>query len=222
MISFCITCKNRSKVQYKGKVLELFPNCLKSILVCCNNLTENVEVIISDWNSTDMPLEQWVPDLFKGSTITVKTVQVTDMEHFNLAHGRNIAYKASRGNKLFFIDADMILCKEVVLDVIQDINDGYIGFPICYFDGGNRPKKSRSGFGVTSYGNMFISRDKFESIGLWQGTSFYGSEDVTYYQILQGRHEKISRKEYRNFVHQWHPKYIGWAFGKKRNPKIRI
>jgi len=221
MISFCITCKNRSKIKYKNRILELFPKCLASILECCNDLEEKVEVIISDWNSTDYPLNDWVYDVFKGSNIDIKVVQVIDETVFNLAHGRNVAFNESKGDKIFFMDADMILCKEVILDSIKNINEGYAVFPICYFEKGAKQNRKNM-FGDTSYGNMFISRKKFKSIGYWKGTSLYGSEDISYYQVCFDRYEPIARKRYANFKHQWHPRYIGWPKGKKRNPKKRI
>ena len=221
MISFCITCKNRSKIKYKNRILELLPKCLASILECCNDLEEKVEVIISDWNSTDYPLNDWVHDVFKGSNIDVKVVEVTDRQHFCLAHGRNVAFNESKGDKIFFMDADMVLCKEVILDSIKDIEKGCVVFPTCFFEKGAKENR-KNPFGDTSYGNMFISRKKFEEIGYWEGTSYYGSEDVSYYKICKDKGEKISKKRYSNFRHQWHPRYIGWAFGKKRNPKIKF
>jgi len=222
MISFCITCKNRSRVKYKNRTLELLPKCIDSIIASCKDIDEEVEVIVSDWQSTDWPLDDWIYDVFKGSHIGVKVVQVTDEKDFNLAHGRNVAYKESSGDKIFFIDSDMILCKEVVLDGIKDINTGHVVFPICFFETGPKKRGNRSGYGNTSYGNMFISREKFEEIGHWKGTSLYGSEDSSYYKICYDGEVVIARKRYANFKHLWHPRYVGWPKGTARNPKIRI
>lgn len=221
MISFCITCKNRSKVKVDNITLDLFPKCLDSIIEHCNEIEEGVEVVISDWNSTDLPLEGWVFDKFKDSNISVKIVQITDMDKFNLSHGRNVAYSASKGDKLFFIDADMLVCPEVILDGIIGINDGCVVFPICYFERGSLSKKERFGLGKKAQGNMFISRNNFELVGLWSSSFFYGGEDDSYASACFKNGIRSIREPYVNFIHQWHPRYLGWTYGGKRSKKFR-
>ena len=237
MISFCITCKNRSKVEVDDKVLKLLPNCITSIAKSCSDIKEEIEIIVSDWGSTDHPINEWIHDMLKDTDISVLVVNVTDKEEFSLSHGRNIAYDNSKGDKLFFLDADMTICPEVVKEGIVDINNGYAFFPICYYRAGPftdkylrskhtkaqyRRLKNRTGWGISSYGNLFISRQMFESIGKWEGNSKYGGEDVSYVVRCLDNEIPIMRKRYSGLSHQWHPLFYGWPHGKAKNPKRKI
>jgi len=228
MISFCITCKNRSLVPFQGEDLALLPLCIDSIAKSCLKSEEKFEIVIADWNSIDYPLDEWVHDK-NYEKIPIKVIQVTDRDEFSLAHGRNVAYDNSEGDKLFFIDADMLICPEVILEGIKDINQGYACFPICYFQkpqfpitGKLKRRHMREGWGTASYGNLLISRVNFELVGKWEGNSKYGGEDTCYVTLCQEKNVPIMRKRYENFIHQWHPKFMGWTHGRTKNKKTKV
>ncbi len=59
MLSFCVTVKNRSRVDVDGRRLELFPACVASIVAACVDRVD-AELVVADWRSDDWPLAEWL------------------------------------------------------------------------------------------------------------------------------------------------------------------
>ena len=103
MISFVIIGRN------EAKNLE---RCIDSIheTISFNCLNE-YEIIYVDSKSTDKSIE--IAGKFKG----IKILKITG--YCNAAIGRNIGAFEAKGDILYFIDADMKICKEFVAEVLD-------------------------------------------------------------------------------------------------------
>ena len=127
MISICITIKDRSVVASEGEKLRLFPACLKAIRDCIAEIS-TCEVVISDWGSTDWPLEQWVRDVLEP--INVKLVPLTG--NFSRGQGLNASAAASVGDVFMFLDADCLIRGDFI-SAAEDVHSSNTAFfPIVY------------------------------------------------------------------------------------------
>jgi glycosyltransferase involved in cell wall biosynthesis len=202
-ISICITCKNRSKFSHKGKCLYLLPNCIDSIIESSKSLNCKIEVVISDWNSTDWPLEEWLPQKLKNiDNVCYKIITVNE-EIFSAGYGRAIAFKNSSFDKFLFLDADMLVNYDLIKNGISVIDKGGAFFPMSYDIRFNDHTNK-------GWGNVFISRENFLRVGPWISREKYGEEDKLFFKkcIVEGI--KTTRYYVSNFIHQWHPRYLGW------------
>jgi len=203
LISFCITCYNRSKTTYDNdeKEYHYLPDCIDSIIATCKQLNVDFEIIVSDWNSTDLPLKEWMPVKCKAANVPFKIVNVDGV--FNAGMGRNVAYEHSNGEIIFFMDTDMLLSVNVLSDGLSDVKKGYVAYPQCRQD--NVDKRISDG-----HGNIIISRDNHIKIGRWDEFPWRGGEDLLYYQRSTFEKIPITRRGYKDFIHQWHPRGMGW------------
>jgi hypothetical protein len=97
MISVCVTVFNRSRVEYAGRTLTLFPNLVRSLLAAAERLGEEVELCVSDWGSTDWPLAEWLPGLWQGR-LAIR--EIRDLEKFSVGHGKNVTAEQASGDIL--------------------------------------------------------------------------------------------------------------------------
>lgn len=104
MISFIIIGRNEGK-----KLIKCFESVFATVLF---NQIKEYEVIYVDSNSSDNSIE--IVKQFKQ----VKIFKITGV--YNAAIGRNIGYKESKGDILFFIDGDMELFPEFLANVIDE------------------------------------------------------------------------------------------------------
>jgi hypothetical protein len=210
-LSICITCKNRSKIESDKGTLYLLPNCIDSIIDASKNLNVNIEIVISDWQSTDWPLKEWLPQKLEDTGISYKIVD-SKRNKFNAGYGRNIAAEKSSHDYIFFLDADMILPQEILEDAINYLNEGKIFFPI------SREQHSLEVLS-SGFGNFAISKKQYISIGNWRQKRKWGKEDTDYYnRCIESRNEVV-REFYFDFIHQWHPPKHGWPNQNRKQNK---
>lgn len=203
MISICITCKNRSKLIYHNNLeLTPFPNLIDSLArILQKSIGEEVEIIIADWASTDWPLEEWIPEKLDG----IVHYNIINIKHkeFSRGKGRNIAFEFAKGDKILFLDTDMLVQNSKILfDGAKFVSKGIAYFPICfsYYD----HQHIDGWWRTTGFGNMMVSRKQLRKVGKWQNKKSWGGEDEQMF-IKMARNFPISRKKVRGFYHQWHP-----------------
>ncbi len=204
LLSICITTFNRSKVLLpNNRYLNLLPNCLESIASSVRS-EDNIEVIISDFGSTDWILEEWVGSVLKN--IPFRIVQVKEV--FNKGRGRNIAADCANGNYLFFLDADMVIDRNVLEKGLQFLKHKEVYFPMCfYYLNGEHTK----GFWCQGKGNVFISKELFNEAGKWPCPPKYINnldEDLLFFKWVKQTKAKTVVEKEENFFHQYHP---GWS-----------
>lgn len=127
MLSICITVKNRSRVIVDDHELLHFPNCMKSIVGSADSKLD-CELVVTDWESDDWPLKEWLEKAAKPIPVQI----ITPKGPFSRGKSLNIAAKAANGNYIMFLDADMLLCQAVINNGINYLCEGKGYFPVPY------------------------------------------------------------------------------------------
>lgn len=197
MISICTTCKNRSKIPYYKTTLTPFPNFVKSLVAIHKFIDDEVELVVSDWQSTDHPLYEWLPETINNA-FDFNIIKVPS-DNFSRGKGRNIAFEFARGDKIFFVDADMEFNDHFLF---KSIREGFVHFPICwsYYD----QQQIDGWWRATGFGNFIADREQMRKIGPWKEKYSWGGEDDDMF-LRMSRSFPIIRERFSGFVHQWHP-----------------
>jgi len=201
LISICVTCKDRSRVIFNNDItIELFPNLIDSIAKVVPEIDSEVELVVSDWMSTDWPLYEWLPDKLNG-IMSYHIVKIKEKK-FSRGIGRNMAFSYARGDIIFFLDTDMLMTAPDVFHRTDFVEYGAAYFPICYsyydhqhIDGWWR---------TTGFGNLMVSRENLRRVGPWKEKFSWGGEDDDMFLRL-ARVAPIMRDKEDGFYHQWHP-----------------
>jgi glycosyltransferase involved in cell wall biosynthesis len=202
MISICVTVKNRSRLHVENRELQLFPNCVRSIVDAVGD-EFIAELIVSDWQSTDWPLQEWLVSTAHPLAVTISTRN----GFFSRGAGRNIAAAAATGETLFFIDADSLLCRELFIRGPEVLKRGRAYFPILF--GFSDPNHRFGTWLEHGFGHCMISRKQFEQTGGWPEYESWGREDVHFYESVQSACG-VERERVEGFYHQWHPNDLVW------------
>lgn len=201
-ISICVTVKNRSKVQAEGRELRLFPNCVASIVESARDKF-NCELVVTDWESDDWPLAEWLPDAAKA--FPLQLLPLTGK--FSRGAGRNAAAKVARSRHLFFLDADCLICPAVLQEGVQAVSANQAFFPVLYSF--KDPMHRDGWWRHQGYGNCIVQRDVFDKVGGFPEYGYWGREDVDFFNQVRA-HQDVVRKEVPGFYHQWHPDDFEW------------
>lgn len=198
-LSICITVKNRSKVPYLNDHLYLFPRCIDSVVKAVSGMPR-VEIIITDWNSSDWKLNDWVHDKLKGLKYTL----IFHSGIFSRGEGRNIAADNAKGNALFFLDADMLIQQSVLMNGLSRLEEGKAFFPHCFYF---IDKNHSNGFWCTGKGNCMVTREWYLQAGKWPCPPHYRKEfdeDWKFFQLVSSKVPAHSENE-QGLFHQFHP-----------------
>lgn len=202
MLSICITVKNRSRVLVGDKELRLLPKCIQSIARSVGN-SLSCELVLSDWQSDDWPLREWLSQY--AGAMDVKVVAVSG--EFCRGRGRNLAADSAKGDVLFFLDADSLICPAVIGDGIKCVQQGKAYFPILY---SFRDPDHQSGWWrEEGYGNCMVSRQLYKRVGGWPQQRYWGQEDDDFFARISSVAEVV-RPRVPDFYHQWHPDDVAW------------
>lgn len=202
MISICVTIKNRSRVKVGEHELLLFPNCVKSIVKAARNFND-IELVVTDWESDDWPLNEWLQDYAGPVRVRVISLQGT----FSRGRGLNVAAQHALGDQFLFTDADSLLCSSLLESGQRNLCDGKAFFPVLYsFDG---PEHRSGWWRHTGYGNCIVTRSMFEQAGGWPEYESWGKEDDDFFSKISAI-APVVREEVQGFFHQWHPDDVGW------------
>jgi len=211
-LSICITVKNRSRLQIDGRELRLLPNCLKA-LVGCLRPEDDAELVISDWHSDDWPLEEWAEAAAKP--IPLRVVQVDG--HFSAGRGRNVAFEHARGDVLLFLDADIIVCRELFDRGLRYTAQGMAFYPIYFHY--DDPEHKTGRWLPASHGNVMLTRETFLRAGKWPELKSWGREDDMLHDAVK-QLGQIVRVRLPGMVHQWHPDTLAWK-NRYADPRFR-
>lgn len=212
MLSICITVKNRSCVQVGKHRLQLFPHCVESLRVATPGLP--CEIVITDWQSDDWPLADWLPQWSQGLDTKVVPMEGS----FCRGRGRNAAAEHARGEHLFFLDADCLVHRSVLETGLRMLTEGQSYFPIVYSysDASHGSGWWRS----EGFGNCMLSRPTFEKSGGWPQYQTWGKEDDDFYDRVRGC-SSVVRENAPGLIHQWHPEEMAWKDRFREDEEIR-
>ena len=204
MISICIGIKNRTKVITKsGVVLNLFPNCINSIVEASKKFDYPIELVIVDYNSNDVVLEDWIYDALKNTNIEINIIKLPFNEPFSRGKSLNIAGDNAKYDNLFFCDTDMLIDEIVLNSGLFYLKHNKIYFPIClsYTDETHKQAWWRTaGWGMVFINKNIWSKYKFPEYFKW------GKEDEELREALKLEYkEDIIRSNCMGLFHQWHP-----------------
>lgn len=202
MLSICTTIKNRSRVTVDERQLILFPNCVRS-LVASAGPDVPCELVVTDWRSDDWPLAKWLEQTAAPLSVRLLTLDGP----FSRGRGLNLAANAAGGSVLFFIDADVLLCPEVIRHGLKHVREGRAFFPVFFsFDD---PQHSSGSWIDYAYGQCMVSRAHYEASGGWPEYDCWGKEDDDFHARLKSLVEVV-RENVPGFCHQWHPTDLEW------------
>ena len=196
MLSICTTIKNRSRVLSDNGTLFLFPNCIESVAKSLS-LTDDVELVISDWESTDWDIREWIEDKIPHIPIHIITVKA---DGFSAGKGRNISADHANGDILFFMDADMIINKEVISHGINEVTMGNVYYPTVKYEVEQGGKQIIHEGG----GNVFMSKEVYLKAGKWPCFWEFGFEDTDFANKIKSIAPVVVNDNISIF-HQWHP-----------------
>jgi hypothetical protein len=202
MISICTAVKNRSRVALPTGELQLFPNCVRSIMA---ELNDDIpcELVVADWDSDDWPLKQWLPQL--ANSLPIKIVQLDG--GFSRGRGLNAAATFASGSELFFLDSDALVCRKLFLDGLTAAQQGKAYFPVLFSF--NSPTHQSGWWRHEGFGHVLLKRELYLKAGGWPEYTKWGKEDDDFVASLM-KITEIVREEVPGFYHQWHPEEILW------------
>jgi hypothetical protein len=178
-ISICVALKNRTVFTYKDKIYYPFKNFVKS-LTTINRHKFNLELVIADFNSTDIKLKDWIYDEIKH--IKLKIVKI-DSEYFSRGLGLNRAVDNATYDILFLTDADMLTCNRVLERGVFNLKRGKTFFPIATKHIDEKMKVTR--WFQTGTGNVIIMKKMYDRIGRFKEFNTWGKEDKNFYEICK-------------------------------------
>jgi len=207
-LSICTTIKNRSKVETQYGPLFLFPNCIES-LANTLHLSDNIELIIADWESTDYPIDNWIEDKI-DIPIEIITVKHSKNE-LSIGKGRNIAASHATKDVILFLDADMLIqTSESLIKGYETAKEWGHCYPqVLYQQTYNKNHWEVHEGG----GNVFIRRDFLQKVGPWPEYWRHGFEDTDFAQKIKSAKEINKEVLYISsepIFHQWHPQQFEW------------
>jgi glycosyltransferase involved in cell wall biosynthesis len=195
--------KNRSRlVVADGLELQLFPNCVRSI-VACTAAIPDVELVVSDWGSDDWPLDDWLPAAAGAMPVTVVPVE----GNFSRGRGLNVAAHAARHDRLLFLDADVLACEALFRRSIELTATNTAYFPILFSF--SDPQHSSGWWRKAGYGICALPRHLLQQAGGWPEYTTWGKEDGHLFQAVS-RAANVVRERLDGFYHQWHPDDREW------------
>jgi glycosyltransferase involved in cell wall biosynthesis len=156
--------------------------------------------------SDDWPLKEWLPQKLDGR-IPLTIVPIEE-KGFSRGRGRNIAFQKSKGDKIFFIDTDMLFELDYVFNMgAQALEMGMASLPICFSYKNN--KHEEGWWRAEGFGNVMVSRADLLKVGSWLEKGTWGYEDDNMMHKLSQVTE-IWRENTPGFFHQWHPHDLAW------------
>jgi len=204
-LSICFSVLNRSAVPRPNKPpLNLFPRCLESVAKVVPLLETEIEIVIVDWDSSDWPLQQWVPSVLGHLPHRI----VPARGDFHRGTGRNVAAQHARAEWLFFLDADMIVERVAFENGFRYLgqNQAYFAKFFYFLD-----DQHRQGFWCNGRGNCFVTRSMLERAGGWPCPPAYARArhgDQRFYDNVRAAGIPTVVADEAGMLHQFHP---GWS-----------
>jgi len=217
MLSVLVAHSARSVIRHEGRRIVLFPNTVRSLRHAANRSGVSCELIVADWPehepSTRARLGRWLD------------VVAADLPHrvvsfygpFNKGLCLNALARGLPADRqhLLFLDADMLVPDELLTRGLAHLAAGrawFAGYLATRENGTLSPPRT------PGCGNVFMTRRQFDALlaerGGWPENRTWGRFDQPVADWFEARGWSAEPRRDRSivpgFVHQWHPKLIGW------------
>ncbi|HEX4055488.1 MAG TPA: glycosyltransferase [Tepidisphaeraceae bacterium] len=203
VLSVCVSIKNRSRIAADGRVLELFPNCVRSLSAAAATVGK-VELVVADFHSDDWPLAGWLSSA--AGNLAHRIIPIDGP--FSKGRGLNVAAGAARGSRVLFLDADMLIDRACLERAIEVVDQGRVWLPIFRYLGHDGESAEWEDFSV---GNVAFSRCLWNLAKPVPEFQSWGGEDNIFADKLQ-EHQPPTRERIDGLFHQWHPESCRHAF----------
>lgn len=201
MLSVCLTTRNRTSIYHNNKEHPLLPRCIDCLDYAAQKLAVPVELIISDWGSTDRPIN-WVIKRLAPTSIDLTIVHMPADAVFSRGEGLNVAAHWARYPVLFFLDTDMLFTASILEHAISAVKANKAYFPICWtFD---MPSHAKGHWRINGHGITAVSRTMYLAANKWDEYKQWGGEDLHFFNRI-GKLAPIDRNKEVELRHQWHP-----------------
>lgn len=223
MISVCVTLYNRCRVDDGyGNELNLFPDMVDCLIRCNEHLDEDLELVVTDWGSSDMDVETFLEEKvpFAYQFIKVGKGVPRYKQVIDRGMGRNLAAKAASGKYLLFTDADMLFNHKYILTAQDSAREHRPYVPIIFY--ALNPDNMRGTWDKNGSGNCMILKGDFQKTKGWPCLPHYKKfhgQDVAFRKQLE-RKFSVKRQADANIYHPFHPgKMIDKA---KKSRRVKI
>ena len=211
MISVCVVNKNRSLCKAtvpEGETtvvvhLPLFPRMVKSLNEAAASIGEEVELVVADFDSDDLPLHSW---LERGAGYPVRILPMEGP--FSRGRGWNAAIDAAHGDYIAILGTDFLVSPEYLRRGRRWLERGHVFLAICF---SFRDHFHKTGWWrETGVGPVQFPKEAFEKHGCrYQEKEKWGGEDDNMLAQLS-QHYPVARERVPGFYHQWHPQDPRW------------
>jgi hypothetical protein len=177
-----------------------FDKFLKSINEQAHRFEGDVELIVTDWGSTDDNVRDVVESIWQHD-FTI--IDLPADEKFSRGHGLNESIKLTKYDKLHITDVDMTYKTPRFLEDASSLNKNAI-FPIIAKEqtpSGLTLYMECAGFGIAS-----IEKSVFNEAGGFDDIRKWGGEDANLFTAVDkilGR-DNVKRPMYNDAIHTWH------------------
>jgi hypothetical protein len=196
LISICVALKNRSRVPSEAGVLELFPNCVRS-LARLHEKVGPLELVVADFESDDWPLDEWLAE--EAGEMTVQRIGMEGP--FSRGRGMNEAVQNARSRHVLIYDADMMMDECAFITGLSILAKGESFFPIIE---NLKPNGEEDGWYEESLGMVFLRKEVFlEAGGLPEFQNWGGDDEILYEEVA--KIAPVERFKLKGLQHQWHP-----------------
>jgi len=197
-LSICVTIKNRSRMASEYGVLNIFEKTLVSYREIAKSY--NIEIIITDWDSTDHPLLKWIPSQF--GDLPIKIINI-NRRYFSRGVGIIVAATYARSKNLLLTDADVVVGTKIVSLALENFTKKAATFPFCLM-----LENPQVNYGKWSMGQgiAFVRKKWWQKSGGIPEWPHWGWEDSQFfYEIKKFVETRRPKLRYGGLIHQWHP-----------------
>jgi hypothetical protein len=126
---------------------------------------------------------------------------------FSRGRGLNVAAEAAQGEFLLFVDADLVISKQLIDSGLAHLRQGKAFFPIVFSF--KDPDHRDGWWRDKGFGQVMVTRETYRQSGGWPEYDSWGQEDEDFHSQISGG-APVIRETVAGFYHQWHPNDVGW------------